>query len=151
MGLYVIGILLKKRVSWCRNPSHSFYPDLRILCFGFQCWSLKMNSFTWNLADLFVAQEGIVCYLFQSSHFLMFWGFLFYINSVKVKIFGWSFCMKRPMDGLIVTFASLCLTILYSCHRDFVVHDFLFFCGLNLPCMQTGHTHSACEKAERKP
>lgn len=77
----------------------------------------------------------------------MLW-ILFYINSawLKLKPFDNSFYIKKPVDGLIVIFMPLCLTMLCSCRRNFVGHDFLFLSGLSLLYLPTGHKHSECVK-----
>lgn len=142
---YSWNVLEKERTSVEILPI-LLYPDLGILCVGFHCYGLKIKSSTWNLADLFTTQEGIVWYLYQSSHFLIFW-ILFYINStwLKLKFLDNPFYIKRLMDCWIVIFVSLCLTTLCSCHRTFVVSYFLS--GLDLLYVRTGHKRSECVKA----
>lgn len=69
----VTGVVSSKgRTSVEVLPSLS-YPDPGSLCVGFQCHSLKISYFTWNLADLSAAQEEIAWHLYQSAHFPMLW------------------------------------------------------------------------------
>lgn len=145
--LYVTGIVWKEWTSVESLPI-LFSSDLGIFCIGFKCYGLKINSFTWNLAASLADQEGIVWYLYQSSHFLMFW-ILFYINSawLKLKSLDNPFYRKRPMDGLIVT--------LYVCVQQprAVATETLWSVisvssvGLTLLYVRTGHKHSECRKA----